>query len=301
MPLLRVLRRWRAFTLIELLVVIAIIAILIGLLVPAVQKVRQAAARLQCANNLKQICLATVHCADTNAEKLPPSIGLYPNVFGAGGQYGVQGNSDGGSLFHIMPYVEQEPLFKKCWQGDSRNGNLGTYSQWGMQSFQTRIKTFICPSDSTNREALFNYASYGVNGQLFRHNYSWGNIGLSSYPASITDGTSNTIFYCDKLAQSDRGTYNNNYWPDWGPILASGDVGDPTGYNAGVLPQIQPRVNTNYTATPCDGGRPSSMHSGGLNVALGDGGTRFVSSGVGYNTWWAAMTPASGDNLGSDW
>src|SRR5881394_2320113 len=99
-------RRPRGFTLIELLVVIAIIAILIGLLLPAVQKVREAAARLQCQNNLKQISLGIVNSADTNSGKLPPSVGLYPSSTAAAG------NGDGGMFLHILPYIEQDALYK---------------------------------------------------------------------------------------------------------------------------------------------------------------------------------------------
>src|SRR6266540_2182588 len=101
------LRHRSGFTLIELLVVIAIIAILIGLLLPAVQKVREAAARMQCANNLKQLSLAVTNCADSNQGKIPPSIGLYPSDGNP-----AEGNGDGGIFLFLLPYIEQGNLYK---------------------------------------------------------------------------------------------------------------------------------------------------------------------------------------------
>src|SRR5262245_65729639 len=96
--------RRRGFTLIELLVVIAIIAILIGLLVPAVQKVRESANRIQCVNNLKQLGLAAHNYHDTH-KHLPPAIGYYPTATnGVFGSY----------FFHLLPYVEQDPLFRSA-------------------------------------------------------------------------------------------------------------------------------------------------------------------------------------------
>jgi len=280
-------RRWRGFTLIELLVVIAIIAILIGLLVPAVQKVRAAAARLSCSNNLKQLSLATVNCADSNNGKLPPGVGLYPGNTPAAGQ------SDGGIFFHVLPYFEQGNLYNASSGADGRNGNLQTYNQWNMPANKL-VKTLVCPSDHTIAQvgAQNGRASYGANGQIFKHNYNWG-YNLAVYPASLPDGTSNTIFFVDKLAECNSGNYADNYWPDWGSAFASPDLGASPSTGFVVTPKGYPAA--------CNGQGGSSDHTAGINVALGDGSVRFVSSGVSVSTWYSALTPAGGEVLGSNW
>ena len=287
--------RQHGFTLIELLVVIAIIAILIGLLLPAVQKVREAAARSTCLNNVKQLSLATINCADTNNGKLPPSIGLYPSTQTAAG------NSDGGIVLHILPYIEQKNLYQASYvqpEPSDRNGGQATYSQWTAPIQNAVVKTVICPSDFTQTGQPAR-SSYGINGQIFRMNYppstgGWANNSFAIYPTSIPDGVSNTIFWTEKLAQCNSGNYSNNYWPDWGPILASSDEGDPTG-NAAIW-QPQPKGNP----ANCDGGRASSQHPA-IVVGLGDGSIRTVSASISPATWWAALTPAGSEVLGSNW
>jgi len=292
-------RRWRGFTLIELLVVIAIIAILIGLLLPAVQKVREAAARMTCTNNLKQISLATINCADTNSQKLPPSIGVYP-----GENNQAPYNSNGGLFLHILPYLEQNNLFQASLSNpdpDGRNGNNPTYSQWNGTIQNSTVKTYICPSDPTYiAYGQKGRTTYGVNGQVFRYNYQGWSAGLSRFPASIPDGTSQTIFFTEKLTRTFNcsgccNNYNDNFWPDWGPLISSADCSEPTG----VAAMFQTRCSG--MPSNCDGNRASSSHIGGINAGLGDGSVRFVGQGIQPSTWWAAMTPLSGDLLGSDW
>jgi len=328
MPFLRVFRRWRGFTLIELLVVIAIIAILIGLLLPAVQKVREAAARTQCLNNLKQIALATIDCADAHQTLLPPGLGTYPS------RKVSTNNGQGGLFFHILPYLEGDNLYKACLTrggaisqpqpNDGRNNNLPTYSAWNAQN-QPNPKSYICPSDptATGQGVWTNpITSYGYNGQVFGVSYDWGwGQGSYRFPASIPDGTSNTMFFFDKEVMS-YGNNNwtpdsgQNVWADWGPasysVEAPQTTGPPSCQNGGcvngqagprLLPSIQPRLGCKGTAAAgCgDGNGASSPHTGAINVALGDGSIRSVSAGVSPSTWWAALTPAAGDVLGSDW
>ena len=297
----RTVRRLRGFTLIELLVVIAIIAVLIGLLLPAVQKVREAAARAKCTNNLKQLSLATISCADTNNGYLPPSIGLYP----ANGT-AAEGNGDGGTFLHVLPYLEQGPLHKASYakpEPNDRNGGLGTYSQWTAPIQQSRVAGLRCPSDHTfdANNGGQGIASYAANGQLFRHSYQWGGVTLAKFPTSLQDGTSNTMFYTEKLAKCSitdnlpNGDRTSNYWPDWGATIMSSDMGYPTG-TASI-----PYFNPQGSPAACSDGRPSSAHTGAIVVAMGDGSVKVVSRGVSPGTWWAAVTPATGEVLGNDW
>jgi len=284
-------RTRRGFTLIELLVVIAIIAILIGLLLPAVQKVREAAARMQCTNNLKQMALGTVGLCDANDGSVPGSIGLYPNLRPS------PGNSNGSNLIPLLPYIEQENLYRSTSSTtDDRNNFLQCFSLWTNLG-NTRVKAFVCPSDYTQTGNADSRASYGSNGQMFRQAYgNWGGS-YRRFPASITDGTSNTIMYTEKLARCNTGAYPDNYWPDWGTIVASEEVGSVTGPHT-FATQVKPRLSG--TTAVCTGSIASTPHDS-MIVALWDGSVRGVRASVNNNTWWWAFTPAGGEVPGNDW
>src|SRR5262249_8320419 len=143
--------RLTGFTLIELLVVIAIIAVLIGLLLPAVQKVRDAAARMQCTGNLKQISLALHNYASSYESKLPP---LTSSVNGGCGV-------NASLLFVLLPYVEQDPLYR-IGMATGRDSWTGNLPGGGKLSAQV-IKTFLCPSDPTSRGGFPSNLGSGPN------------------------------------------------------------------------------------------------------------------------------------------
>jgi prepilin-type N-terminal cleavage/methylation domain-containing protein len=292
-----------AFTLIELLVVIAIIAILIGLLLPAVQKVREAAARIQCQNNVKQMLLGIHNYAGANNSQLPPS------TFSTG-------PAAGSLLYWILPYLEQNNLY-------GITINAGGW--WG--NFTTPIKLFQCPSDPTQQNGICANspftggtntpapaaASYAANFQLFGG--STDNFTPSITPpytiGNIPDGTSNTVMIAERAASNNFGQISTNPpvwvgcnawgWPGgaayggytFGPVFAHPLQGGP------LMPQFNPSGIAG--ANPPDWHTAQGFHPGLCVVGVGDGSVRTVSSGVSFPTWTNAVLPADGNPLGSDW
>ena len=187
----RAARRYRGFTLIELLVVIAIIAVLIGLLLPAVQKVREASMRSKCQNNLKQLGLAALNCHDLNG-RLPPIHGWYP-----GSTNSPQSGAGYGSvLFHLLPYLEQGNLYQSAGGSYAISGvNYNAFSPiQNATVYNSTIPVFQCPSDPSNEGGhpsgmTAGGASYGANFFAFgTANATYPNgVGTAPYQVSSWD------------------------------------------------------------------------------------------------------------------
>jgi prepilin-type N-terminal cleavage/methylation domain-containing protein len=307
----------QGFTLIELLVVIAIIAILIGLLLPAVQKVREAATMTQCKNNLKQLGIATNAINDAQGGVPPvasPDGWTSPTVAGA------RVNGAPYTFFNwILPYIEQDNLFKA-----QTRGNVPPGGYCGGQ-YMVPVKTYRCPADpSTGNNGLsfttnggangFAVGNYSANYLVFGNPKATGGDavlvqGTSVFPKSVPDGLSNTVLFgemygsCSPSTDPASSLSTAALWADstlpWRPIMChnTADKHVNAGYAACNTFQVKP---TPYFGA-CDPSRGQSGHTGGMNVCLGDGSVRFVSQTISAQTWAQACDPRDGAPLGSDW
>jgi prepilin-type N-terminal cleavage/methylation domain-containing protein len=317
-------RKRQGFTLIELLVVIAIIAVLIGLLLPAVQKVRSSAASTQSKNNLKQLGVA-VHNAHDNYKVTPPMFGTY------GGP-----NSPMGSLFyHLLPFLEQNNLYQMG-PDAARSQPLkvlqhpldATYGT-GLFTLSAAMPAWYAPPPATDNpippwagpSTTWGLSSYGANWQFF------GDNGITLL--AVTDGTSHTIMFAEKYAVPTRpvgnptsgatlwgygvlpppGTdysvglppnslYADSYWARVGFVnhagvgpWTGGDPNQPWACRCHKAPEFAPPINNAHPLKAQAFGQT-------INLCIADGSVVTVNSSIIDANYYYCETPAAGDISG---
>ena len=309
------------FTLIELLVVIVVIGVLVGLLLPAVQKVRESANRTRCANNLKQLALAAHQHHDVR--------GAFPNgVHPVDGMPGALYANATDWTVELLPYFEQDNLYRRWDYRDHRNNVAGGTNATTAQV----IQILVCPSDALASEPLEDFGNlpppydgqYGWAYGFYGKSSYYGNAGTRSFPAGqitqdgiffpdsrirlaeVSDGTSNTFLFGERSHRDvEYDHITRTSLPVFYPLSRIGMWGalHQTGGGSVVHHLLSAYVPINYPMPPTGGAaevndRPcafGSGHPGGANFAFVDGSVRFVSDQTDLATLQALSTRAGGE------
>jgi len=304
--------RRRAFTLIELLVVIAIIAILIGLLLPAVQKVREAAARIQCANNLKQMGLA-LHSYHDAVGALPQGNSVYTSAAPYEGSWSW--------MAQVLPYLEQDNAYRQA-KAFASSGGSNWYS-WYNPTCPLTLKVFVCPADGRGSQ-VYPGASSGIKDQALT--CYLGNAGTTStsndgvlYQGSkvritdINDGTSNTFLVGERPPNSNLefgwwfAAYGYDGRGNGDCVMTSNDLAIANyfiaNYSGGVNQPCNGAASQKIGLQPgrpsvgCDAAHYWSFHPSGAQFLMGDGSARMV--GYSNNTIVPALSTRAGGEVAS--